>query len=201
MNERICRAHSSSSCAAHRFCLVSTWWTLGTLWRMFLDRGLPGKINLRLTSSASGSISWPHHLTQCSYHKHKHHAWVAMQEKGTLFGVLSEGKTKEVRKKSKTPLCWPTTDWFLNINLLGLHLLSLELKRKDKESFCTLFIWNSLTVSCVSVWNCSCLAGEANSSWNWFALNDSCDCSTSVVALLLSRSPALNRSVHVWWLL
>lgn len=50
-----------------RCCLVSTWRTLRTLPRMFLDGGLPRKINPRLTSSASGGVSGPHHhLTQCS---------------------------------------------------------------------------------------------------------------------------------------
>lgn len=102
---------------------------------MYLDRGLPGKTNLCLTSSASGGISWPHHLTQCSYHKHKHHAWVAMQGTETLCGILSEGKTKEVKKKRLQIYAAPPpthTDWgpsFINaIILLGLHLLSLCLK-------------------------------------------------------------------------
>lgn len=128
-----CPSHSSSPYAASGLCLVSTWRTLRTLRRMFLDRGLPRKINLRLTSSASRGVSRPHHLTQCSSHEHEHHAWVAMQERGTLFGVLSEGKTKAMRKKSKSLILLlfhhtDRTPWFINLHLLGLRFLSLGLK-------------------------------------------------------------------------
>lgn len=93
-------------------CLVSTWWNLRTRWRMFLDRGLPRKINLCLTSSASGGIPWPPHLTQCSYHKHKHHAWVVMQEKGTLFGVWENKRDEEKEQKPFMLVhhcCWIST--------------------------------------------------------------------------------------------
>lgn len=65
---------SSSPSATDMLCLGCTWRTPGAPWRMVLDGGLSSKINLSLTSSASR----PHHLTQCSCRKHKHHARVAM---------------------------------------------------------------------------------------------------------------------------
>lgn len=163
---------------------------------MYLDRGLPGKTNLCLTSSASGGISWPHHLTQCSYHKHKHHAWVAMQGTETLCGILSEGKTKEVKKKRLQIYAAPPpthTDWgpsFINaIILLGLHLLSLCLKihwinssahslLSTVKQFLVFFLSGPAKV----------LPGEASSSWNWFVLSDTSACSLSQIALPLPLS-------------
>ncbi|GLD49934.1 alkaline phosphatase-like protein, partial [Lates japonicus] len=84
----------------NRLCLVSTWRTLRTLPRMFLDRSLPRKINLRLTSSASHGVSLPHHLTQRSSHKHEHHAWVAHAGKRELsLASFQKGKQKGFKKE------------------------------------------------------------------------------------------------------
>ncbi len=110
-NQTSCPSHSSFPCTANRPRLVSTWRTLRTLRRMFLEGGLPRKINPCLTSSASRRVSRPHHLTQCSAHKHKNHAWVAMQERGSLFGVLSDRKTKMMMKNGKTLIYSVPSQW------------------------------------------------------------------------------------------
>lgn len=136
---------------AKKLSLVSAWQTLRVLRRMLLDRGLLRKINLRLTSSASYRVSSPHHLTQCSPHKHEQRSWVALQEEGTLFGILSEGETKAIRKKSRTlTLCWLDSIIYYSLTciLLSFIYIPSDCNKTDLGAlFCTLFFGNPRTYS------------------------------------------------------
>lgn len=183
---------------------------------MLLHRGLPRKINPRLTSSASCRISSPHHLTQCSPHKHEHRSWVAMQEGGTLFGILSEGKTKAMRKKSKT-LNFSTLTGLLHLFtfiLLSFIYIPSDYNKTDLGVFffanCSLAtIRHKIRLLCFCPILSKVLPGEANSIWNWLVLNDTSVCrrsgiahhppATSPTPSWLSCSPSLNLSLHVWW--
>ncbi|KAK5930702.1 hypothetical protein CgunFtcFv8_026918 [Champsocephalus gunnari] len=93
--------------AANRLRLVSTWQTLSTLWRMFLDRGLPRKKSDLKRQSQSLPTSPPDTmlLPQAQASRLGGHV-------GTLLGFVSEGKTKAVRKKNKTDfMLFHQTDW------------------------------------------------------------------------------------------
>lgn len=148
--------------------MVSTWRTPP---RMFLERGLPGKINLRLTSSASRRLCRPHHLTQCSSHRREHHAWVAVRQKGTLFGVPSEGKTKAMTKREEDS-CFPPhqPDSLIHKHSSSWPSISFtraKIKKTVLGIFQRIVLWQLLGYFlCFCLVLSKVLPGEANSSWN-----------------------------------